>query len=126
LREILGKSKIEKYARSLGRFLAFLHYGAKIDGYGIECILGHILGDKQLKLFVIDFAHVKRIDKYDTKLAQTLAWFAKNNEAFPRRGKVYAEFKQGYMGTAETFTQTEFAEMVMEDYEKLVLASSSQ
>lgn len=120
MREIVSERTLEDYAKSLGRFLAFLHYAVKIDGYDVEYILGHTLDNPKLKIFAIDFSNVRKIESYDSDLAKSFAWTLRNYENVPRRGDLYAAFKRGYSEVAKKYNQESFAMMLLQDYEKLV------
>jgi len=62
LKGISKEIDVSKLVSALGLFMGLLHFGLRLDGRGIEFVLGRDCETEVPKIFAIDFKHVDKID----------------------------------------------------------------
>jgi hypothetical protein len=108
---------VVKYAEAIGEALAILHWGACIDAYDIEFVLGsEVLGKTEAttRIWVLDFNLCSRFDEevaieYPTRVVgQLVDSFFENDPYYPRPGsngemerQLWDTFKTAYVLKAE-------------------------
>ncbi len=120
IRTLIGEEKMKDFAYSAGRFLAFLHYGAKVDASDMEYIIGYVKGEERLKVYALDFDRVKPINAYGSAAVGELEWSISSEPYFPYPTDelLYPRFKSGYLQVANEMGMVDFAEMVIQRYEE--------
>ena len=119
LRNLVGQEQLEALGYSAGRFLAFLHYGAKVDAGDMEYIIGHVAGSDKLKVYALDFDRVKKINDYTPATIKELEWSISAESYFPFPGdQLYPLFRKGYFQVSAQMGNAETAKRVIEIYEE--------
>lgn len=103
----------------LAKFLANMHFKAKMDGNDIEFFLSF---DKQTKkpiIIVADFDLVENITNYDKDIIDNIIWGMTNIEFIPlpfvSKGidKLFKIFSDNYIETASKYNKKEVAEQII-------------
>ena len=67
---LVGQSVLSKLidlpstVKALGIFMSWMHYGMKYDGNDLEFVIGKKCNNDRIKIFVIDFGMVEKIESY--------------------------------------------------------------
>jgi hypothetical protein len=119
IRTLIGQEQMEAFAHSSGRFLAFLHYGAKVDASDMEYIIGYVKGEDRLRVYAVDFDRVKPINAYGSGTVAELEWSIAAEAYFPYPSdeQLYPRFKSGYLEVAAEMGKADFAGSVIQRYE---------
>lgn len=62
LKGISKEIDVSKLVSALGLFMGMMHFGLRLDGKGIEFILGRDCESDEPKIFAVDFKHVDHVD----------------------------------------------------------------
>lgn len=62
LKGISKEIDVSKLISVLGLFMGMLHFGLRLDGKGIEFVLGRDCESEESKIFAVDFKYVDKID----------------------------------------------------------------
>ena len=112
-------SDLKNIIVDLAKFLAKMHFKAKMDGNDIEFFLSY---DKQTKkpiIIVADFDLVENITNYDKDIKDKIIWGMTNIEFIPMpfvsKGidKLFKIFSTNYIKTAEKYDKKEVAEQII-------------
>jgi len=115
IREVLPN--VEDYIAELGKFMGYLHYFCKMDGFDLEILLGKD-NKNNFCLYVIDFDLANFIESYDDdETIRRLSWAFESMEYFPTTDQStnYAILRKNYLEIADQAGKREIAMKVLDE-----------